>query len=153
MPLLKTWMLFGCIPWYALFAKQVAWNWTRAHLCGSFPSPARICVLNIFCSFLDHILRIADPLYVPTNGEIGSYHHCSTCSICSSRLAEDILAVRLRSLGIAQHTFDVSHTGTTYSWVLYDVGGAVRPHGSLTALCSTLNAPAARSTTVVDSIL
>jgi hypothetical protein len=34
--------------------------------------------------------------------------------------------VRLRTLGIAEHSFDIHHAGADYTWLLYDVGGAVR---------------------------
>jgi hypothetical protein len=39
--------------------------------------------------------------------------------------AEDILTARLKSLGIADHTFEINYAGSGYSWTLYDVGGAV----------------------------
>jgi len=54
--------------------------------------------------FLSNIHRIAKPDYVPTN--------------------DDILNVRLQTLGIMEHTFPINMGGLTYDWKLYDVGGA-----------------------------
>ncbi|EED85168.1 candidate G-protein alpha subunit [Postia placenta Mad-698-R] len=36
----------------------------------------------------------------------------------------DILHVRIQTLGVKEHSFDVDMAGVTYSWLLYDVGGA-----------------------------
>lgn len=41
--------------------------------------------------------------------------------------AEDILHVRLQTLGVTEHTFDINFGGGHYNWYLYDVGGAVSP--------------------------
>jgi hypothetical protein len=38
---------------------------------------------------------------------------------------DDILHVRLQTLGVTEHAFDINYAGTHYSWILYDVGGAV----------------------------
>lgn len=38
---------------------------------------------------------------------------------------EDILNVRLQTLGVTEHSFDISLSGTHVNWLLYDVGGAV----------------------------
>ena len=38
---------------------------------------------------------------------------------------DDILNVRLPTLGVMEHSFPVSLAGKTYNWKLYDVGGAV----------------------------
>ncbi|KAF8233365.1 guanine nucleotide binding protein, alpha subunit [Tricholoma matsutake] len=54
--------------------------------------------------FLNNIHRIAQPDYVPTN--------------------DDILSVRLQTLGVMEHTFPINMGGSTYDWKLYDVGGA-----------------------------
>jgi guanine nucleotide-binding protein subunit alpha len=54
--------------------------------------------------FLDEIHRIAEPDYLPTT--------------------DDILHVRLQTLGVTEHAFDINYAGTHYSWILYDVGGA-----------------------------
>ncbi|KAG6828891.1 hypothetical protein H0H92_006397 [Tricholoma furcatifolium] len=54
--------------------------------------------------FLDNIDRIAQPDFVPDN--------------------DDILNVRLQTLGIMEHTFPINMGGVTYDWKLYDVGGA-----------------------------
>ncbi|KJA18360.1 hypothetical protein HYPSUDRAFT_90079 [Hypholoma sublateritium FD-334 SS-4] len=54
--------------------------------------------------FLRHIQRIAEPEYSPTN--------------------DDILHVRLRTLGVMEHSFPMSMAGRSYNWTLYDVGGA-----------------------------
>ncbi|PPR04404.1 hypothetical protein CVT26_004229 [Gymnopilus dilepis] len=55
--------------------------------------------------FLRHIQRIAEPEYIPSN--------------------DDILNVRLQTLGVMEHTFPITITGKTYDWKLYDVGGAI----------------------------
>ncbi|EKM75263.1 hypothetical protein AGABI1DRAFT_132402 [Agaricus bisporus var. burnettii JB137-S8] len=54
--------------------------------------------------FLDEIDRISEPDYVPTT--------------------DDILNVRLQTLGIMEHSFPVTMGGLSYNWKLYDVGGA-----------------------------
>ncbi|KAH6906539.1 guanine nucleotide binding protein, alpha subunit [Coprinopsis sp. MPI-PUGE-AT-0042] len=54
--------------------------------------------------FIDHIYRIAQPDYIPTTN--------------------DILRVRLRTLGVIEHNFSVLMGGSTYNWRLFDVGGA-----------------------------
>lgn len=41
-------------------------------------------------------------------------------------LEEDILHVRLQTLGVKEHSFEVGMGGIQYTWSLYDVGGAVR---------------------------
>ena len=46
-------------------------------------------------------------------------------------VAEDILHVRLQTIGVTEHAFDINLGGTNYNWLLYDVGGAVRPFFSL----------------------
>lgn len=33
--------------------------------------------------------------------------------------------VRLQTLGVKEHSFDISLSGTRVNWLLYDVGGAV----------------------------
>ena len=40
-------------------------------------------------------------------------------------MPDDILHVRLQTLGVTEHSFDINFAGTHYSWLLYDVGGAV----------------------------
>ncbi|TFY51497.1 hypothetical protein EVJ58_g10536, partial [Rhodofomes roseus] len=54
--------------------------------------------------FLDNIHRIARPDYLPST--------------------DDILHVRLQTLGVKEHAFDINMGGVTYNWLLYDVGGA-----------------------------
>lgn len=46
-------------------------------------------------------------------------------------MAEDILHVRLQTIGVNEHQFDINLGGTQYNWLLYDVGGAVRPSLSI----------------------
>jgi hypothetical protein len=41
-------------------------------------------------------------------------------------LSEDILNVRLQTLGVVEHSFDIALGGGHYNWIMYDVGGAVR---------------------------
>ena len=40
-------------------------------------------------------------------------------------MLDDILHVRLQTLGVTEHTFDINVGGNHYTWILYDVGGAV----------------------------
>lgn len=47
-------------------------------------------------------------------------------SIFNVAPAEDILHVRLQTLGVKEHSFDINMGGINYNWLLYDVGGAVR---------------------------
>ncbi|KAI0697286.1 G-protein alpha subunit [Cytidiella melzeri] len=54
--------------------------------------------------FLDEIERIADLAYLPST--------------------QDILHVRLQTLGVQEHSFDINISGTHFNWLLYDVGGA-----------------------------
>lgn len=54
--------------------------------------------------FLDNIVRIAQPDYLPTTA--------------------DLLNVRLQTLGVSEHSFDIELCGTRYNWLMYDVGGA-----------------------------
>lgn len=54
--------------------------------------------------FLENIERISQPGYLPTT--------------------EDILKVRLQTLGVKEHSFDINLGGTRVNWLLYDVGGA-----------------------------
>ncbi|KIM83436.1 hypothetical protein PILCRDRAFT_819680 [Piloderma croceum F 1598] len=54
--------------------------------------------------FLDNIRRLAEPDYMPTT--------------------DDILNVRLQTLGVAEHRYDIVLGGVHYNWLMYDVGGA-----------------------------
>ncbi|KAH7916602.1 guanine nucleotide binding protein, alpha subunit [Hygrophoropsis aurantiaca] len=54
--------------------------------------------------FLENVRRIAEPDYLPST--------------------DDILNVRLQTLGVAEHSFDIDLAGTRYNWLMYDVGGA-----------------------------
>ncbi|THH27770.1 hypothetical protein EUX98_g6413 [Antrodiella citrinella] len=54
--------------------------------------------------FLDSIYRITEPEYVPS--------------------IDDVLHVRVQTLGVTEHQFDVTIGGLQYHWLLYDVGGA-----------------------------
>ncbi|KAG8214129.1 guanine nucleotide binding protein, alpha subunit [Butyriboletus roseoflavus] len=54
--------------------------------------------------FLDNVKRISQPDYLPTTA--------------------DLLNVRLQTLGVAEHSFDVELCGSRYNWLMYDVGGA-----------------------------
>lgn len=40
-------------------------------------------------------------------------------------ILDDILNVRLQTLGVMEHSFPVNMAGRSYNWKLYDVGGAV----------------------------
>ncbi|KAJ6616676.1 G-protein alpha subunit [Mycena sp. CBHHK59/15] len=57
--------------------------------------------------FLDHLQRIAQPDYVPTT--------------------DDLLHVRLQTVGVIEHSLKVNTVGVNYNWKIYDVGGAQRP--------------------------
>ncbi|KAJ4490955.1 guanine nucleotide binding protein, alpha subunit [Lentinula aciculospora] len=54
--------------------------------------------------FLDNVARIAEPGYLPD--------------------VDDVLNVRLQTLGVIEHSFPINLGGTMYDWRLYDVGGA-----------------------------
>ncbi|KAL0569973.1 hypothetical protein V5O48_011991 [Marasmius crinis-equi] len=54
--------------------------------------------------FLDNISRISEPDYIPNT--------------------DDVLNVRLQTLGVIEHSFPINLGGTMYEWRLYDVGGA-----------------------------
>ncbi|KAK7448786.1 hypothetical protein VKT23_013516 [Stygiomarasmius scandens] len=54
--------------------------------------------------FIDNLERITQPDYVPD--------------------IEDVLSVRLQTLGVIEHSFPINLGGTMYDWRLYDVGGA-----------------------------
>ncbi|KAJ3929398.1 MAG: guanine nucleotide binding protein, alpha subunit [Lentinula lateritia] len=54
--------------------------------------------------FLDNVARIAEPDYLPN--------------------LDDVLNVRLQTLGVIEHSFPINLGGTMYDWRLYDVGGA-----------------------------
>lgn len=41
-------------------------------------------------------------------------------------VTDDVLHVRLQTLGVTEHSFDIDFGGGRYNWLLYDVGGAVR---------------------------
>lgn len=43
----------------------------------------------------------------------------------SRDILDDILNVRLQTLGVMEYSFPVNMAGSTYNWHLYDVGGAV----------------------------
>lgn len=72
-------------------------------------------------SFLDQIRRIADPEYLPSTG----MHKIVTFNRLTHGKADDILHVRLQTLGVTEHSFDIDIGGILFNWLLYDVGGAV----------------------------
>lgn len=84
-----------------------------------FFQPSPILIYS-FSSFLRSIQRIAELEYSPNNGK-------SFSRICvnSYDISDDILNVRLQTLGVMEHSFPVHMAGRTYNWKLYDVGGAV----------------------------
>ncbi|KAG9220419.1 hypothetical protein CCMSSC00406_0003875 [Pleurotus cornucopiae] len=63
--------------------------------------------------FLHNIERVAEPDYLPTT--------------------DDILNVRLQTLGVTEHIFDIVVAGSRYMWKLYDVGAG-------TAICKQRHA-------------
>ncbi|KAF9263748.1 G-protein alpha subunit [Marasmius fiardii PR-910] len=54
--------------------------------------------------FLENLSRISEPDYVPNT--------------------DDVLNVRLQTLGVIEHSFPINLGGSMYEWRLYDVGGA-----------------------------
>lgn len=89
--------------------------------------PERVQVYNVFdssSSFLKNIKRIAELEYSPNNG-ILFFDSTKISSLIDSHDLDDILNVRLQTLGVMEHSFPVSMAGKTYHWKLYDVGGAV----------------------------
>jgi hypothetical protein len=44
--------------------------------------------------------------------------------LCSESILDDVLNVRLQTLGVIEHSFPINLGGTMYDWRLYDVGGA-----------------------------
>ncbi|KAF9241773.1 G-protein alpha subunit [Melanogaster broomeanus] len=58
--------------------------------------------------FFGDLKRISQPDYLPTTA--------------------DLLNVRLQTLGVAEHSFDIELCGSRYNWLMYDVGGAVSRH-------------------------
>ncbi|KAI3602725.1 putative g-protein alpha subunit [Moniliophthora roreri] len=54
--------------------------------------------------FLDNLPRISEPDYIPNT--------------------DDVLNVRLQTLGVIEHSFPINLGGMMYEWRLYDVGGA-----------------------------
>lgn len=81
-------------------------------------------LLLALSSFLDNITRISEPDYLPTTGNTGS---SSLSDRLLRRTADDILNVRLQTLGVIEHNLTINTGGSIYDWKLYDVGGAVRP--------------------------
>ena len=85
-------------------------------------------------SFLDSIERIAEPGYLPSTGTQACWAGAGAAHSC---FAEDILHVRLQTLGVVEHSFDLDIGGVRFNWLLYDVGGAVgvvAPSSANTAL-------------------
>ncbi|KAF8802720.1 G-alpha-domain-containing protein [Phlegmacium glaucopus] len=77
--------------------------WTHETI-RSYVSHRKIRLDESASYFLRSIQRIADVDYSPNNN--------------------DILNVRLQTLGVMEHSFPVHMAGRTYNWKLYDVGGA-----------------------------
>lgn len=76
---------------------------------------------------MDNIDRIAEPDFLPTNGSFDAAFFTSVLShvLTIHKTLDDILNVRLQTLGVMEHTFPINMGGVTYDWKLYDVGGAV----------------------------
>jgi hypothetical protein len=53
---------------------------------------------------------------------------------------DDILHVRLQTLGVTEHSFDINFGGNHYTWILYDVGGSVS-HWHTSSYPSLLTCP------------
>jgi len=51
----------------------------------------------------------------------------------------DLLNVRLQTLGVAEHSFDIELCGSRYNWLMYDVGGAVSVYLFLLVLLITFS--------------
>lgn len=82
-----------------------------------------------FSSFLKNIQRIAELEYSPNNGILLLLllllFDFSLIFVVNLSNLDDILNVRLQTLGVMEHSFPVNLAGKTYHWKLYDVGGAV----------------------------
>jgi len=75
-------------------------------------------------SFLDNVRRLAAPDYTPSTGRSASLltrNQSENKNVDS----EDILNVRLQTLGVIEQSFDIKLSGNSYNWRMYDVGGAV----------------------------
>lgn len=66
--------------------------------------------------------RLSQADYLPTTGEVPILTRDSRAYCVFSA---DVLNVRLQTLGVAEHSFDVELCGSRYNWLMYDVGGAV----------------------------
>ena len=79
---------------------------------------------HAYSSFMENVTRIAEPDYLPATG-MSCYSSCAIIMFINACDSEDILNVRLQTLGVKEHSFDISLSGTHVNWLLYDVGGAV----------------------------
>ncbi|KAF8498835.1 guanine nucleotide binding protein, alpha subunit [Hysterangium stoloniferum] len=70
--------------------------------------------------FLSAVDRISQPDYLPTDGVYEVFPAYSPTEIAKA----DILHVRLQTLGVSEHVFDVNVGGRPVRWLIYDVGGA-----------------------------
>lgn len=50
-----------------------------------------------------------------------------SCDTEADGFSDDILNVRLQTLGVKEHSLEISLGGIIYNWLMYDVGGAVSP--------------------------
>lgn len=77
-------------------------------------------------SFLENIHRISEPDYLPVMGMHDLFIVIEYHLIDHNAGLEDILHVRLQTLGVTEHSFDITIGGSQLHWLMYDVGGAVR---------------------------
>ena len=68
-------------------------------------------------------ISCASPLLVISQRQVGVVfiREIVPLKVCN---LDDILHARIRTMGVAEHVFDVSLHGRTVTWHLYDVGGA-----------------------------
>ncbi|KAK7043117.1 hypothetical protein VNI00_008471 [Paramarasmius palmivorus] len=72
--------------------------------------------------FLDNIVRISEPDYIPNTGKLRSTWSRGPSMLMT--ITDDVLNVRLQTLGVIEHSFPINLGGMMYEWRLYDVGGA-----------------------------
>jgi hypothetical protein len=86
---------------------------------------------HLCCSFLDHIERIGEAGYCPTNGAHRSHLDSVVCLIRD--VADDILHARIQTLGVTEAEYTAPSSmpqSPAWKWKVYDVSGVVSPSSS-----------------------
>lgn len=70
---------------------------------------ADVLCFHAYCSFLDSLDRVAQPRYVPTDGESNPYPHNNSLIPTLNRdpPTDDILRARLKTLGVTEYRFNI----------------------------------------------